>query len=164
MLVSMLSRMFTKLTGILGGAPITQPKNPLVKSTQMKLELRRYVVGKSHTIGKLSLNDKFICYTLEDKIMPPGEKIPGETAIPFGIYDVILSYSLRFKQELPLLKNVPNFEGVRIHAGNTIKDTEGCILVGTDYAGDALLESRKALRKLLIALKESPDEITITIS
>ncbi len=96
--------------------------------------------------------------------MPPGEKIPGETAIPFGIYDVILSYSLRFKQELPLLKNVPNFEGVRIHAGNTIKDTEGCILVGTDYAGDALLESRKALRKLLIALKESPDEITITIS
>ncbi len=68
------------------------------------------------TIGELYHNDKFICYTLEDKVRPI--KIYGETAIPYGTYKVIVNHSQRFNQLMPLLLNVPNFEGIRVHMGN----------------------------------------------
>lgn len=129
----------------------------------MTLELNRYLISKESTIGKLSIDGEFFCYTLEDKIMPPGEKIPGETAIPTGTYDVELTMSKRFGKILPLLKNVPNFKGVRIHAGNTKKDTEGCILVGDSYGKDTVYNSKMTLVKLLSKL-EGQDEITITVS
>lgn len=107
----------------------------------MKMVLQRAAVGKTCTIGFL-VADGFRCYTLEDVVREkPGVdvsvwKIPGETAIPRGSYQVIINMSNRFKKELPLLIGVPGFSGVRIHAGNRSKDTEGCILLGTKMGAD----------------------------
>jgi hypothetical protein len=114
----------------------------------MKLTLVRTLANDEETIGELYVDDKFECYTLEDVVRDFSIKVHGSTAIPYGTYDVIISYSPRFGRYLPLLLNVPNFTGVRIHSGNTHKDTEGCILVGVKKGTHSILESRKAFAKL----------------
>ena len=102
----------------------------------------------TYTAGSLFIDDVWFCYTLEDKVRD--KKIYGETAIPYGTYDVIVTMSARFKKMLPLLLNVPNFTGVRIHSGNTKENTEGCILVGMDNGNDGFLgDSRTAMRRLM---------------
>lgn len=101
--------------------------------------------GKS-TPGVLLIDGIFECYTLEDVVRPT--KIKGETAIPAGTYEVQINMSNRFKRLLPLLIGVPNFEGVRIHPGNTDKDTEGCILVGDSHAKDFVGSSKVAFERL----------------
>jgi len=83
----------------------------------MKIEVIRHTFTERSTIGSLYLNGKFECYTLED-VVRVGEKVPGATAIPEGIYPVQITFSNRFKRDLPLLLNVPNFDGIRIHTGN----------------------------------------------
>lgn len=131
----------------------------------MKLEVKRLTFSDKSTIGKLFLDGAFFCHTLEDVVRP--EKVYGETAIPEGTYKVKITYSPRFKRDLPLLLNVPGFEGIRIHAGNTHKDTEGCILVG-DLAGqDIVWQSRAAFNRLFDKLKAAQnagEEITIEVS
>jgi hypothetical protein len=131
----------------------------------MKLEVKRLTYSDKSTIGKLFLDGEFFCHTLEDVIRP--EKVYGETAIPEGTYKVKITYSPRFKRDLPLLLNVPKFEGIRIHAGNTAKDTEGCILVG-DLAGqDIVWQSRAAFNRLFDKLKAAQsagEEITIEVT
>lgn len=125
----------------------------------MKLRLERFEFGPTYTIGELFVNDKDECYVLEDVVRPLGEKIPGQTAIPFGIYKVVVDYSEHFGKELPHILNVPMFEGVRIHSGNTSKDTEGCLLVGTSWdKGDIILGSRNAFNHLFPQLKEALDK------
>jgi hypothetical protein len=101
------------------------------------------------TIGRLLIDDHFECYTLEDGIRT--NKVAGETAIPVGRYAVTVSHSPRFKCRLPLLADVPNFTGVRIHAGNTSADTAGCILVGRTRSESAqrIGASRIAFEALL---------------
>jgi hypothetical protein len=98
----------------------------------------------------------FECYTLEDEERLV--KIKGKTAINCGFYKVIINHSNHFGKNLPLLLDVPNFEGVRIHPGNTAADTEGCILVGRALKKDVLTESRAAFSplfvKMTIALSE----------
>ena len=85
------------------------------------------------TTGRLYLGRNAIgapdCLILEDRVRLT-DKVPRETAIPFGTYDVVITMSPRFKRELPLLLNVPGFAGIRIHSGNTAGDTEGCLLPG----------------------------------
>lgn len=98
------------------------------------------------TMGMLYIDDMFECYSLEDPVR--AEKVKGHTAIPAGKYRVIINRSIRFKKDLPLLLEVPNFEGIRIHAGNIASDTEGCILVGKDRGRDSIGRSREAMADL----------------
>jgi hypothetical protein len=126
----------------------------------MKLHLKRLHKTDKSTIGELSIDGLFECYTLED--IERTVKIKGITAIPKGTYKVGISMSTRFKKELPILFNVPNFSGVRIHSGNVAENTEGCILVGNTRSVDFIGESRKAFNKLFAKMKLATT-ITLTI-
>lgn len=126
----------------------------------MKITVKRLHKTDTSTIGELLIDGIFECYTLEDVERPV--KIKSETAIPKGTYKVIINQSNRFKRLLPLLLNVPNFEGVRIHSGNTNHDTEGCILVGRTRGDNYVGQSRKAFDKLFKKMQGAKD-ITITI-
>ena len=112
----------------------------------MQITVKRLYKTDTSTIGELLIDGVFECFTLEDIERPV--KIKAETAIPKGTYKVIINQSNRFKRLMPLLLNVPNFEGVRIHAGNTNHDTEGCILVGQTRNKNYIGQSRKAYEKL----------------
>ena len=123
-------------------------------------------------MGCLSIDGVPFCDTLEPTdrqldvlTMRPEQKIYGRTAIPTGIYPVVLTYSAKFRQTLPLLLRVPYFEGVRIHAGNSAKDTAGCILVGRRISPGQLSSSRFMLQQLLTQLAHlNPGEgITLTV-
>ena len=127
----------------------------------MKIEVKRLHRTSNSTIGELTIDGKFECYTLED--VERDVKIKSETAIAKGTYKVIINQSNRFKRLLPLLINVPNFEGVRIHAGNSNHDTEGCILVGMNRSLDYITKSRKAFDSLFKKMQKA-NNITITIS
>ena len=119
----------------------------------MKLLLKRTYKGDKYTIGKLYIDGEFFCETLEDVVRPA--KIKHETAIPFGTYKVILTMSNRFKKVLPLLLNVPNFDGIRIHAGNTDADTSGCILVGENKVKGKVINSQLTMSKLMPILSKA---------
>lgn len=122
----------------------------------MNLKLTRVILTDRSTIGALTIDGEDECFTLEDRVRPPGaEKVPGKTAIPAGRYEVIISYSQRFKRALPLLLNVPNFQGIRIHPGNTEVDTHGCILVGRTKGPDFIGESRIAFEQLFEKLQKA---------
>lgn len=132
----------------------------------MKLRLVRFRKESEFTHGELTVDGEFECYTLEDAVREPGVKIPGKTAIPPGTYEVDITHSPRFKQQMPILLRVPNFEGVRIHTGNTQDDTEGCILVGLELRGKALGYSRIAYQHLfpkLTGAKLDGQRITLEI-
>ena len=113
----------------------------------MELTLQRDDATPERTIGHLFVDKAYECFTLEDAIRE-GPKIVHETAIPVGRYKVIITRSQRFERMLPLLVDVPGFDGIRIHAGNTNKDTSGCILVGMSRAHDSILSSQIALTAL----------------
>ena len=100
------------------------------------LTLVRYTRTETAILGSLYLNGAFICYTLEN----------AAKAIPCGMYTVQNSKSPKFKRELPLLHNarVPSSRGIRIHVGNTVSSSSGCVLVGMGLNGDRLTESTPA--------------------
>ena len=141
----------------------------------MKLKLIRTDKTEISTIGELFIDDKFECFILEDKdrglkqsdpiSVIEQNKVFGKTAIPKGTYDVVISWSNRFKTYLPLIINVPGFEGIRIHPGNKAEDTEGCQLPGAARTKDMVLNSRVAFKRLFTKLKavEKTEKITIEI-
>ena len=132
----------------------------------MKLILTRHARRADYTIGRLEdENGMKICDTLEPtwRDYKGGElKIPRKSAIPEGTYRVVVTKSRRFQKYLPLLVGVPGFEGVTIHAGNTSRDTEGCILVGQNLQVGKVLWSRITLEKLM-KLIENEKVIYLTI-
>lgn len=141
----------------------------------MTLVLTRKWAEADATIGELVIDGMTECLTLEDEARP--EKIAGKTAIPAGRYRVVLTPSGRVKAgglwspradcALPLLENVPNFTGIRIHAGNSAKDTEGCILVGKvrGTIPGRIFASRAALVSVIekIAMGLKRGEVWITV-
>lgn len=136
----------------------------------MDLRLERLWLAPLDTIGTFLIDGLFECFVLEDQVREPGVKVPGQTAIPVGRYEVIITPSQRFKEDLPLLVGVPGFEGVRIHAGNTHEDTEGCILVGQVLTGLApgpsftIGNSRRALNLVLVKLKAGLARGTVSVT
>lgn len=126
----------------------------------IKLYLKRTYKGDKYTIGDLYVNGKWFCNTLEDVVRET--KIPNETAIPSGTYKVIVNMSPRFKRLLPRLLNVPGFDGILIHRGNTPSDTSGCILVGENKVKGKVINSTPYEKKLVEILKDEND-ISITI-
>lgn len=128
----------------------------------MRLEIKRHFKGPQYTIGRLFVDGVYECDTLEDTVRADGVKIAGQTAIPTGKYPVRITYSQRFKKMLPMLDNVPNFTGVRIHTGNTAADTEGCILVGYNRVKGRVCDSRAAFRRLFAKL-ETAEQIELKI-
>ena len=137
----------------------------------MKLTLKRIALRQTYTIGKLYIDGVYFCDTIEDKVVDVDKsgkfegnekKVYGESAIPYGIYKVIVTLSPRFKRFLPEIINVPNFDFIRIHAGNTAKDSHGCIIVGQNKEVGKVLNSRFYEQKLVGMLKGEKN-ITIEI-
>lgn len=107
--------------------------------------IRKYYYPEA-ALGTLSVDGLLECFTLED--VEREVKVPGKTAIPIGVYKVIVDWSNRFQRDMPHVLDVPNFTGIRIHSGNTSADTDGCIIVGTERREDIVLRSRLAFSKL----------------
>lgn len=138
----------------------------------MEIVLTRFQFTPKFTIGFITINGIFECFTCEDTVREiPGQpveqwKIKGETAIPYGRYKVIINMSTRFKRFLPLLIDVPGFTGIRIHIGNWSKDTDGCILPGTTRLVDGVGKSAQAFTKLyaqMLNAQHRNDEMWITV-
>lgn len=139
----------------------------------MKLKLVRKYRKENYTIGKLYVDGVYFCDTIEDKdrglddAMGLAEimikKRYGETAIPYGTYKVEITYSPKYKKLMPEIKNVKGFSGIRIHSGNTAKDTLGCLIIGRNTQVGMVTESRKTYNKLFALMKDAKD-ISIEIT
>ena len=140
----------------------------------MELALKRIAYRKTYTIGKLYIDGVYFCDTLEDvnrdlnhdgDLKDEGEeKVMHETCIPFGTYKVIINWSNRFKRNMPLLLDVPEFDGIRIHNGTTAANTSGCILVGKNSIVGQLTESKETFNKLFDILQSTKESIQIEIT
>jgi hypothetical protein len=136
---------------------------------QMKLKLTRKYFSDNSTIGVLQIDGGISMFTLEDfdrGLEKGGTKVKGATCIPRGSYKVVLDFSNRFQKIMPHILDVPQFEGVRIHPGNTDKDTEGCPLVGGNKGDDFVGNSRVTYDQLMILLNNANshgEEISLEI-
>ena len=130
----------------------------------MNLVLKRTWLTGASTVGSLYVDGEFCCFVLEDRYRPPPEaKVKGATAIPCGRYEVRITHSPKFGRDLPLLIDVPGFEGVRIHPGNVPADTEGCLLPGRVRHGESVQESRAAFVDLFAKLQGAPGPIWLDV-
>ena len=139
----------------------------------MKLKLVRKWRKETYTIGDLYVDGKWFCNVIEDRdrglddsmglaeIM--SKKRYGETCIPYGTYKVEITYSPKYKRLMPEIKNVKGFSGIRIHSGNTAKDTLGCLIIGKNTQVGMVTESRKTYNKLFALMKDAKD-ISIEIT
>lgn len=139
----------------------------------MNIVLKRIALRDTYTIGRLYIDGKYICDTVEDKVRDINKngkfdeeekKVYGETAIPYGTYEVKWTYSPRFKKYMPELLNVPSFSGIRIHSGNTAADSLGCIIVGENKVVGKVLNSRATVNKLYPIIEKGCKEGKVTIT
>ena len=143
----------------------------------MELRLERKYRNNSYCIDKLYINGKYFSDALEDPdrgltdTMSLEEikkiKIKGNTCIPYGTYNITITYSPRFKKNLPLLNNVKGFDGIRIHSGNKPQDTEGCLLPGFNKVKGQVIDSRVTTDKLIAQIQQvlnKGEKVTITIT
>lgn len=106
------------------------------------------------TLSVVMVDDRFFSFGLEDAIREVSGKpvaswkVPGETAIPAGRYRLAMTYSPKFQRVMPEVLDVPGFDGIRIHAGNSQADTQGCLLLGVQRAGARVIDSVKACAML----------------
>ena len=130
----------------------------------MNLTLKRLNLTPNYTEGELYVNGVYFCKTLEDanrdlnkngQFDNSEKKVYGETCIPYGKYKIILSYSPKFKRELPEILEVPNFQGIRMHRGNKISDTYGCVLCGEKVKNGYLSNSTPYEIKLVELFKQA---------
>lgn len=134
----------------------------------MKLRVERLWKKPAYTVGRLFVDEQFFCNTLEDTVrdLSNEKKVYGKTAIPYGEYKVVYNWSPKFGRNLPRLLNVPTFEGILIHPGNTADDSAGCILVGRNTEVGRLTESRYTSDKLNVLIEDAQrrgESITIEI-
>ena len=130
----------------------------------MRVTLRRIAFKDKYTIGKVYINNKYFCDSIEDKdrglydwqsveyILE--KKIKHETAIPYGMYKLMWSYSPKYKRFMPEVLGVKGFTGIRIHSGNTEEDSSGCILLGFNKKVGMVLDSRKTCKKFDAIIEE----------
>lgn len=131
----------------------------------MHITVKRVWFNENNVVGRMYVNDIFFAYTLEDKyrlLNSPEDKVKNHTAIPYGQYKVTVTPSNRFKRDLPLLHNVPYFEAIRIHGGNTEADSEGCILIGGNTDEKKIWNCKSKVDELTRLIKEAGTAI-ITI-
>ena len=138
----------------------------------MKITIIRKWFTTNASIGELYVDDTLFCFTLEDTVRALGVKIKGHTAIPAGKYSVKLTFSNRFQQNMPLISNSSDlsvqdgfgarWDGIRIHPGNTDKDTDGCILLGRKRLDTSIVESKAAYSLFMEQyLKEKYADLTV---
>lgn len=132
----------------------------------MKIIVERFSEKDTDDLGRVYVDGKFICYSIENP--DRADKIKGKTAIPEGTYKVSRRISPHFGVMVPWIMDVPNFEYILIHWGNTVKDTEGCLVVGLRIgqldAQRAVLDSKQAwdiLSKLIFDALDKNEEVTI---
>ena len=143
----------------------------------MELKLIRKYRKTDYTIGILYVNNKYFCEILEDTdrglkdSMSLEEikkiKIKDQTCIPYGKYQILMTYSPKYKKIMPLVNNVKGFEGIRIHSGNTNKDTSGCLLPGFNKIKGQVINSRETFNKLYNLIQTSisnNEKVTIEIT
>lgn len=143
----------------------------------MDLKLERKYRNNNYCIDKLYINGKYFSDVLEDPdrgltdSMSLEEikkiKIKGNTCIPYGTYNITITYSPRFKKNLPLLNNVKGFDGIRIHSGNKPQDTEGCLLPGFNKVKGQVINSKVTADKLIAQIQQAinkKEKVTITIT
>ena len=126
----------------------------------MKITVDRLWKKETYTIGKMAIDEKYFCNTLEDKErdLTKESKVFGRTAIPARTYRITMTYSPKFKRVMPLVNGVPQFEAIRIHPGNKAEDTEGCILVGENTVIGGLTNSRKWSNELNKRIQNAIDK------
>ena len=159
--IKIVAKSFNDENEILGGVDLKIYEKKEI--TGMRLYVVRQIYTDHSTLGRLLIGDKVFCYTLEDAVRKQGlPKVYGKTAIPAGHYSVIVNMSNTFKREMPLILNVPKFEGIRIHGGNTPEDTLGCILVAYNKVSDNKIYGT-AEAAITEMLKSNEGEHTIDI-
>lgn len=108
--------------------------------------LERFAYRDKYVIGRLYIGNIFFCHTLEPKL---GASVSSKGCIPAGVYKMAMSWSPKFQKMLPILFDVPNFEGIRIHSGNSSKDTQGCILLGDNTSLGLVLNSAARVNEFI---------------
>lgn len=141
----------------------------------MEISIDRIYAGKTYTIGLLFIDGEYFCDVLEDtdrgledsmsEFEIKEKKIKHNTAIPTGRYRITMNVvSPKYKKIMPRILDVKGFDGILIHSGNTEKDTSGCILVGENKEKGMVLNSRNTFARLFNILKNTKEDIFITVS